>query len=142
MSDKPIPRTPLLMADLQVPFKYTVIHGADPGRKSAQQRAVTKSLNLQGLIFESPTVEIAGFHISFTETTYGRNSLEISMDLGRRYGAIEAIGQVEWYERRSTVFGTTFIIGVTFIDVQADAMALLREFLQHSRGTAGRKDRL
>jgi hypothetical protein len=126
------------MADLQVPFKYTIIHGADPARRSPQQKGVTKSLNLQGLIFESPSVEIGGFHISFTETTYGRNSMEILMDLGRRYGTIEAIGQVEWYERRSTVFGTSFIIGVTFIDVQADAMTLLREFLQHNRGATSR----
>jgi hypothetical protein len=141
MSDKPIPRTPLLMAELQVPFKYTIIHGADPSRKSPQQKSVTKSLNLQGLIFEAPTVEQGGFHISFTETTYGRNSLEITMDLGRRYGTIEAVGQVEWYERRSTVFGTSFIIGVNFIDVQTDALAVLREFLQHNRGPAVEKTR-
>lgn len=138
MSDKPIPRTPLLMAELQVPFKYTIIHGADPARKSSQQKAFTKSLNLQGLIFEAPSVEQGGFHISFTETTYGRNSLEISLDLGKRFGIIEAIGQVEWYERRSTVFGTTFIIGVNFIDVQTDAMTVLREFLQQNRGPTSR----
>jgi len=138
MSDKPIPRTPLLTADLQIPFKYTIIHGTDPSRKSAQKKGVTKSLNLQGLIFESSTMEADGFHLSFTETTYGRNSMEIILDLGKRYGAIEVIGQVEWYERRSTLMGTQFIVGVNFIDVPADALTVLREFLQQSRGTMKR----
>lgn len=131
-------RTPLLTADLQIPFKYTIIHGTDPSKKSAQQKGITKSLNLQGLIFEAPSMEAEGYHLSFTETTYGRNSLEITLDLGKRFGVIEVIGQVEWYERRTTVMGTSFIVGVNFIDVQADALAVLREFLQQSRGTAKR----
>ncbi|HMK34737.1 MAG TPA: hypothetical protein VK463_06705 [Desulfomonilaceae bacterium] len=133
MSDTPISRT-TLTAELQIQFKYTIIHGTDPSRKSAEQKAFTKSLNLQGLIFESPRMEADGYHLSFTETTYGRNCLEMKLDLGKRFGTVEVIGQVEWYERRTTLHGISFIVGVNFVDIQADALSVLREFLQQSRG--------
>jgi hypothetical protein len=75
-----------------------------------------------------------GYHLSFTESTYGRNSLEITLDLGKQLGEIEVLGQVEHYERRSTTTGHSFIVGVSFIDVQADELAALREFLNHIHG--------
>lgn len=136
MADRQNTRPLATTWDIQIPFKYIVIHGTDPSRRSSQQKAVTKSLNLQGLIFESPKMEVEGFHLSFTETTYGRNSLEISLDLGKRFGTIEVMGQVEWYERRTSYGGHAFIVGIGFIDVQADALAVLRDFLQQNRALA------
>jgi hypothetical protein len=117
------------MAEIQIPFKFIVVHGADPTRRSSQQRAVTKSINLQGLIFETPEMEVDSYHLSFTESTYGRNSLEISLDLGKRFGTIELVAQVDWYERRSTHLGHCFSVGVSFIDVPTDIMGILREYL-------------
>jgi hypothetical protein len=133
MSDRQSQRPSSFTADIQLPFRFSVIHGTDPTRKSSQQKGLTKSINLIGLVFETSKMEIDGYHLSFTESTYGRNSLEITLDLGKRSGNVELIGQVDWYERRPTPMGYTFVIGVSFIDIQADALALLREFLQQNR---------
>ncbi len=133
MSDRQSHRPSSFTADIQVPFRFSVIHGADPTKKSSQQKALTKSINLTGMVFETTKMEIDAYHLSFTESTYGRNSLDIKMDLGKRFGNVELIGQVDWYERRPTPVGYTFVIGVSFIDVQADALAMLRDFLQQNR---------
>jgi hypothetical protein len=119
-------------AEIQIPFTFTIIHGIDPSRRSNEYKAKTRSLNLMGLVFEAPEMERDGFHLSFTDTTYGRNSLEIVLDLGKRFQSVEVIGQVEWYERRSTTAGHAFIVGVGFIDVPADALQILREYLQQA----------
>ncbi len=132
MSDKNL-RASTFTADIQIPFKFTIIHGADPDKKSKPQKAVTKSINLTGLVFESQKMDISGFHLSFTESTYGRNSLELVIDFGKRFGNMEVVGQVDWYERKNTLLGHAFTVGVTFIDVQADALALLRQFLKQNR---------
>ena len=133
MSEKISTRLPATMAEIQIHFKFTVIHGADPGRRSSEQKAVTKSINLMGLIFETPHMEVDGFHLSFTESTYGRNSLEISLDLGKKYGTLELVAQVDWYERRPTALGYAFSVGVSFMDMPTDIMAILREYLQVQR---------
>ena len=135
MSDKVNPHPSAIMtAEVRVPFRYTIVHGADPSLKSVEQRATTRSLNLVGLIFETSSMNQDGFHLSFTESTFGRNSLEITLDLGKKLGEIEVLGQVDYYERRSTTEGHSFIVGVGFIDVQADELALLREFLHQFHG--------
>jgi hypothetical protein len=133
MSEKISTRLPATMAEIQLHFKFIVIHGADPGRRSPEQKAVTKSINLTGLIFETPHMEVDGFHLSFTESTYGRNSLEISLDLGKKYGTLELVAQVDWYERRHTALGYAFSVGVSFMDMPTDIMAILREYLQVQR---------
>jgi hypothetical protein len=116
--------------DVRVPFRYVIIHGSDPSLRSSEQRATTLNLNLAGLSFETESMDQAGFHLSFTESTFGRNSLEIRLDLGKKIGEIEVLGQVEWYERRLTAMGHNFVVGVSFLDVQADELAALREFLR------------
>ncbi|MFH1115865.1 MAG: hypothetical protein V1792_18295 [Pseudomonadota bacterium] len=130
MSDKQSPQPSAIMtAEVRVPFRYRIVHGSDHSLKSAEQRGTTRSLNLVGLSFDTSSMDQDGFHLSFTETTFGRNSLEITLDLGKKLGEIEVLGQVDYYERRSTIEGHSFIVGVGFIDVQADELALLREFL-------------
>lgn len=91
-------------------------------------------MNLMVLSFETPRIEVEDFHLSFTEASYGRNSLEIVLDLGKRLGEVDLLGQVEWYESRQTPAGQYFIVGVGFIDVQADVMAAMREFLRQAQG--------
>lgn len=122
--------------DIQIPFKYIIIHGSDMSRRSSEQRAVTKSINLLGLVFEAPEVETEGLHISFTESTYGRNSLEMVLDLGKRFGDIEIVGQVDWYERRPTAIGYSFSVGVSFMDMPAATRTILRDFLQQTKSLA------
>ncbi len=121
-------------ADVRVPFTYYVIHGDDPSRRTSAQKAVTRSLNLVGLVFETPSIEAEGFHLSFTEASFSRNSMEIHLDLGKKYARTELLAQVEWYERRSP---DAFIVGVNFIDIPADALDTLRNFIKHAR-LAGR----
>jgi len=123
----------VLTAEVQVPFKYTIIHGGTPSRRSAEQKARTRSLNLTGLVFETVEMEQDGLHLSFTDSTYGRNSLEITLDLGKKFRTVELLAQVEWYERRATAMGYAFIVGVGFIDVAADALSVLRDYLQQAR---------
>lgn len=118
--------------EIQVPFSFTIIHGTDPARRSNAYKARTRSLHLMGLVFESPEMDHEGFHLSFTDTTYGRNSLEIILDLGKKFQKVEVMGQVEWYERRSTAVGYCFIVGVGFIDVPADALQILRDYIQQA----------
>jgi hypothetical protein len=130
-ADSPIHAT--IAAEVQVPFKYTVLHGEDTSRRSPQYKAVTRSLNLTGLIFETQKMEADGFHLSFTGGTFGRNFLEIALDLGKRFRTVEVLGQVEWYERRSTIIGHAFLVGVSFMDVQVEALAALRDFLQQAQ---------
>jgi hypothetical protein len=120
----------VMTADVQIPFVYTIIHGTDPSRRSPRQSARTRSINLMGLVFETQEMEKEAFHLSFTDSTYGRNSLEIALDLGKRFHKVELLGQVEWYERRSTATGHSFIVGVSFLDVPPDALTVLRDFLQ------------
>jgi len=135
MSDHGRQRPPaVLAAEVQVPFKYTIIHGGSPSRRSAEQKARTRSLNLVGLVFETTEMEKDELHLSFTDSSYGRNSLEITLDLGKKFKTVELVGQVEWYERRSTAVGHAFIVGVGFIDVAADVLSLLRDYLQQARG--------
>ena len=122
----------LMTTDVQVPFRYRIVHGHDPSRKSAEQKAHTRSLNLAGLVFESKEVVKDGFHLSFTESSFGRNFLEISLDLGKKFRVIEVMGEVECYELRSSAAGETFIVGITFMDIQADDLAALREFLSQA----------
>jgi len=119
-------------AEIQVPFTFTIVHGTDPSRRSNLYKAKTRSLNLTGMVFEATEMERDGFHLSFTDTTYGRNSLEITMDLGKKFQKVEVIGQVEWYERRSTAVGHSFIIGVAFIDLPADSLQILRDYIQQA----------
>jgi hypothetical protein len=119
--------------DVRVPFRYTIVHGSDPSLRSVEQKGATTSLNLSGLSFETDSMDQGGFHLSFTESTFGRNSLEIKLDLGKKLGEIEVLGQVEWYERRLTAMGHSFIVGVSFVDIQADELAVLREFLRQAQ---------
>ncbi|MDQ7784314.1 MAG: hypothetical protein RDU20_15620 [Desulfomonilaceae bacterium] len=135
MSEKVSPHLSATMtAEVRVPFRYKIVHGTDPSLKSAEQRATTRSVNLVGLTFETVSMNLDGFHLSFTESSFGRNSLEISLDLGKKLGEIEVLGQVDYYERRSTTEGHCFIVAVGFIDVQADELAVLREFLNQVHG--------
>jgi hypothetical protein len=120
-------------AEVQLPFRYTVIHGEDPSRRSPQYKAMTRSLHLNGLIFETQKMEADGFHLSFTGGTFGRNFLEIALDLGKRSSTVEVLGQVEWYERRATVIGHAFSVGVSFVDVAVEALAALRNYLQQTQ---------
>jgi hypothetical protein len=122
-----------IAAEVQVPFKYTVIHGEDPSRRSPLYKAVTRSLNLNGLIFETQKMEFDGFHLSFTSGTFARNFLEIALDLGKRFSNVEVLGQVEFYERRSTIVGHAFLVGVNFVDVSVEALAALRDFLKQTQ---------
>ena len=122
-----------IAAEVQVPFKYTVIHGEDPSRRSPQYKSVTRSLNLNGLIFETQKMEADGFHLSFTSGTFARNFLEIALDLGKRFTNVEVLGQVEFYERRSTIVGHAFLVGVSFVDVSVEALSALRDYLQQSQ---------
>jgi hypothetical protein len=118
-------------ADTPVAFRFRVVHGTDQSRKSTEHKAFTRSLSLSGLIFEITTVDVDGLHISFTEASFGRNYLEIILDPGGKLPPIELLGQVEWYESRFTPRGDIFIVGVTFVDTQADAVALLRSLIRH-----------
>jgi hypothetical protein len=117
-------------AEIHVPFSFTVMLGEDPSRRSPPQKALTRSLSLMGLVFESASMEAEGFHLSFTPTSFSQNLLEITLDLGKKFTPIEVLGQVDWYEKRSTAQGRSFLIGVSFIDLQPDALVVLRQFLQ------------
>lgn len=117
-------------ADIQVPFSFRIVHGDDPSRRSEPQKAVTRSLSLMGLVFESPSMEVGGFHLSFTPMSFAQNLLEITLDLGKKFQPIEALGQVDWYEKRSTIQGHMFLVGINFVDLQPDALVILRQFLQ------------
>ncbi|MEW6136985.1 MAG: PilZ domain-containing protein [Thermodesulfobacteriota bacterium] len=119
--------------DVRVPFRYVIVHGGDSSLRSAEQKANTINMNLTGLTFETDSMDQGGFHLSFTESTFGRNSLEIKLDLGKKLGEIEVLGQVEWYERRHTSIGQNFVVGVSFIDMQADELAVLREFMRQAQ---------
>ncbi|MGO9566240.1 MAG: hypothetical protein ACLP5H_01740 [Desulfomonilaceae bacterium] len=130
-ADNPMHST--IAAEVQIPFNYTVIHGEDPSRRSPQYKAVTRSLSLTGLIFETQKMEADGFHLSFTGGTFARNFLEISLDLGKRFSTVEVLSQVEFYERRSTIIGHAFLVGVSFVDVHVEALAALRDFLQQTQ---------
>jgi hypothetical protein len=120
----------IMTAQVQVPFTFSVIDAHDPSFRSSEQRAVTKSLNLGGLVFETGKMDVEGFHLSFADATHGRNSLEIILKMGKKSDIVEVLGQVEWYERRSGPEGFSFVVGVSFVDIQADALAMLRDFLQ------------
>ena len=122
-----------MTAEVQVPFTFSVISGADSSIRSSRQKAFTRSLNLVGFVFDTQAMEYDGLHISFTEGSYARNMLEISLDLGKGFADLELLGQVEWYERRSTAVGDTYIAGVSFIDMTADVMGVMREFLQRAQ---------
>lgn len=117
-------------ADIQVPFSFRIVHGDDPSRRSEPQKAVTRSLSLMSLVFESPSMEVGGFHLSFTPMSFAQNLLEITLDLGKKFQPIEALGQVDWYEKRSTIQGHMFLVGINFVDLQPDALVILRQFLQ------------
>ena len=118
----------------QTPFTFRIVHGADPTRKSEEHKAFTRTLSLGGLIFETPVVELDGLHLSFTEASFGRNFLEIHLDLGRKLESIQLSGQVEWYESRPGVRGNVFIVGVSFVEIQPDALALLRQYIRRAGG--------
>jgi hypothetical protein len=134
MTKRPSATIPaILTAEVRVPFKYSIVHGIDPSRRSGEYKAFTKALNLVGLVFETPTMEKDGFHLSFTESTYGRNSLELLLELGKQFDTLEILGQVEWYESRMTMEADFFIVGVSFLDLTADAMDVLRNFLRHAQ---------
>ncbi len=124
-----------ISVEVRIPFTYVVVHGDDPSLRSPLQKAVTKSLHLMGLAFETSKMEVGPLHLSFTTSKLGRNLLEITMDLGTRFPVIEAIGQVDWYEKRSGVRGESFMVNVSFIDLQADAVVVLRQYLQTVRET-------
>lgn len=122
-----------MAAEVQVPFRYTVIHGADPSQRSSVQKSLAKTLTLAGLTFESPDMVVGGFHLSFCDSTFGRNSLEIVLDLGKKFDAVEVLGEVDFYERRSGPTGSSFLVGVVFTDIPADSLAVLRDFLRQSQ---------
>jgi hypothetical protein len=120
-------------AEVAVPFKFTVLDGEDPSNRSGEHKAFTKAVTLSGFIFETPTMEADGFHLSFASGSFGRNVLEVQLELGKKWGVVELLAQVEWYEKRSTPMGGIFIVGVGYIDISADSLAELREFLQQHR---------
>lgn len=126
-------RQTAITAEVKIPFSFRVIHGDTPSKRSNEHRSTTRSLNITGLVFESATIVVDGFHLSFTESSFGRNSLEIKLDLGTNFGLIEALGQVEYYEKRVTGGREVFLVGVEFIDMPADAQQTLREYLSLRR---------
>lgn len=135
MADKTVGRyAGAMQADVKLPFTFVVVHGSDPTRRSVEQKAYTRTLQLQGMVFEVSDIEVDGFHISFTESSFGRNYLEIVLDVGKRWPSVPLTGQVEWYERRATPQGYIFMIGISFVDIQADAQAVLREYLKSVYG--------
>ncbi len=127
-----------IAAEVEVRFKYTVIHGENPTKRSPEYKAITRSLSLNGLVFETKKMEADGFHLSFSSGTFARNFLEIALDLGRRCSSVEVLGQVEWYERRSTAASHSFAVGVGFVDIQVEALTVLRDFLQQTQAVARR----
>ncbi|MBM3298414.1 MAG: hypothetical protein FJY85_00495 [Deltaproteobacteria bacterium] len=134
MTDRPEQRTFFgVTVDARIPFTFVLVHGINSTVRSSEHKSTTRSVNLTGLTFETESIHYDGLHLSFTESAYGRNSLEIKLDLGKKIGEISVIGQVSWYERRATATRHTFIVGVSFIDVQADEMVALREFLQQAQ---------
>jgi hypothetical protein len=114
-------------ADVRIPFKFIVIHGDDPSRRSDQHSAVTRSLSLTGLIFDTPRMVVDGFHLSFTEYSFARNSLELILDLGKAFGTVDALAQVEWYERQTA---DVFSVGVEFGEMHTDARNAIRRFIE------------
>ena len=122
-----------MAVEVQVSFRYTIINGADPSQRSTEQKAVAKTLTLAGLTFESPEMVVGGFHLSFADATFGRNTLEIVLDLGKKFDVVEVLGEVDFYERRSGPTGSSFLVGVVFTDIPADALAVLRDFLRQSQ---------
>jgi hypothetical protein len=88
---------------------------------------------LKGLIFETPAMVVENFHLSFTESSFKRNSLDISLDLGKRHPKVDLRGQVEWYEKRVSGGVEMFIVSVAFLDPSADDLDTLRQFIQGSR---------
>lgn len=120
----------LIGQEIQVPFRFSVIDGEDPSRRSQELTAKTRQLSLNGLVFDATQMDVGdGFHLSFADSGRGRNFLEIVIHLGRQFSDIEVLGQVEWYEKRTTARDQSFIVRVDFVDVSADALAMLREFL-------------
>ncbi|MBI5569723.1 MAG: hypothetical protein HY914_07245 [Desulfomonile tiedjei] len=122
------------VVEAAVPFRFKVVHGVDPSRKSSEQKAMTKSVSMTGLVFEIGGVEVDGMHISFTEESFGRNFLEIHLEVGRKFEAIRVMGQVEWYEARLSRMAHVFVVGVIFVDIQPDAIVILREYLRSLQG--------
>jgi|GEM_PF-1300886 len=114
-------------ADVRVPFKFTVIHGDDPARRSDQHSAITRSLSLTGLILDTPKMVWDGFHLSFTEYSFARNSLELVLDLGKHFGTVDCLAQVEWYERQTA---DVFSVGVEFSEMHADARNVIKRFIE------------
>ncbi|MEW6347935.1 MAG: hypothetical protein AB1646_02640 [Thermodesulfobacteriota bacterium] len=130
MTTRPTGRGPaVLTAEIQIPFEFRVIDGRDPSRCSSTHKAFTKSINLSGLVFRSPKMTVDSLHLSFADAAYGRNVLEIVLSLGGRFERVQLLGQVEWYEKHSTAHEDSFMVGIGFVDMQADAGATLRDFL-------------
>lgn len=115
---------------IRVPFKFTIVHADDPDLTSGPHKAMTRDLTTSGLIFHARSMVMGGLHLSFTEASFSRNLMEISLELARRAKPIELLGQVEWYERRA---GEDFIVGVSFLDLSGETFEILREFVYRSR---------
>jgi hypothetical protein len=118
--------------DVRVDFSFVIVDGEDPSKRSAPQKGVTRTLGLTGMVFEPETMEMDGFHLSFAASGFGRNSLDITLELGKKYGSIEIFGEVEWYEKRVTQSREVFIVGVGFADIQADSMTVFRDYLRQT----------
>ncbi len=120
----------MLTAEIQIPFKFRIIDGRDPSRSSSTHKAFTKSINLSGLVFRSPKMMVDSLHLSFADGAYGRNMIEMVLSLGGKFEKVQLLGQVEWYEKHTTAQEDSFMVGIGFVDIQADAGATLREYLQ------------
>jgi hypothetical protein len=117
-------------AAVQLPFSNGYSRRGSISAISAIQ-SNTRSLHLSSLILRRKD-EADGFRV-FTGGTFGRNFLEIALDLGKRSNPVEVLGQVEWYERRATVIGHAFSVGVSFVDVAVEALSALRNYLQQTQ---------
>ncbi len=120
----------MLTAEVHIPFEYKIVDGTDPSRCSSTQKAFTKSINLSGMVFRTSQMLVDSLHLSFADGAYGRNMLEVVISLGGKFEKVQFLAQVEWYEKQTTATEDTFIVGLGFVDVQADAAATLRDFLK------------
>ena len=114
---------------MPIPLRFNALTGKNLETMSRQKTDYLDNIGIEGLAFETESMEIDGIHLSF-DSEFNRNLLYMEIDLPRPGRLIKVYGRVEWYERTLGRGEKEFTVGLNYTHMSDEDRLALQRFLE------------